>query len=155
MLQKTLLRAALGFLFTVCAVAIPKAASANCLTDNLDSLPTDYGRKFTLTKVIGGGSWVSWSKGLTLNAGTSSYNFSTEYSDRFNGSQNFNFGSVDSEYVSSINSSTGAMTIHSNTWGSNLNVTLSCVNSTTATADTGGGGGLVIISFGGTEYIIP
>ena len=155
MLRKSLLRAALGCLFVVCAVAIPKAASANCLTDNLNSLPTDYGRKFTLTIVIGGGSWVSWSKGLTVHAGTSSYNMSEYYSDRLNGSQMFYVGSADSQYISSINSSTGAMTIHSNTWGTDWNVTLSCVNSTMATADTGGGGGLILVSFGGTEYIIP
>jgi hypothetical protein len=156
MLRKSLLRAALGILFVACAIAIPKAASANCLTDNLNSLPTDYGRQFTLTIVIGGGSWVSYSSGTTTNAGTASYNMNQTFSNRYTSSQNFDVGQADSIKFSSLNSSTGAAAIHNNTWGgSDWSLTFTCVNSTMATADTGGGGGQVILSFGGLGYIVP
>jgi len=153
MLRNRLNQVAIGILFATSAIVIPAAAKADCLTDNLNGLPTDYGRKFTMTIVTGGGSWVSWSPGVMVHAGNASYSMNQYFSDRLSGSQMFNVGAPDSHTITSINSATGAVTVHNNTWNFNWGFTLSCING--SMAHWSDSGSEVIVSFGSTTYIIP
>src|SRR5262245_33390480 len=99
MKQKSLLRIVVAGALAMGTVAAPVIARANCLTDNIDDLPSLASRRFTMTIVSDNGGWVSYLPGLlfrdTATSGEGIGPFGQFFSDRFNGNQHFAANATD------------------------------------------------------------